>query len=465
MLRVYSTLSKNKEEFKPLGSQVSMYVCGMTPKFHPHLGHARIFLAADVMRRYLEYRGYNVRHIQNFTDVDDKIIARAGQEGSSAEDVARRYSDSYFDVMDALGIKRAHEYPTVSGYMPQIIEFVQGLIDKGFAYEADGDVWYEVAKFHDYGKLSGRFEKSGMTGVRIDLEPGKRDPRDFALWKSAKPGEPSWDSPWGKGRPGWHIECSTMSRATLGDQIDIHSGGADLIFPHHENEIAQSEALTGKVPFSAYWPHVGLVTTGGEKVSHSLENFTTVADTLKLYEPMVVRLYLLSTHYRSSLLFGEDGLVSAARGLERLRAAANGAAGNPPPWSATRARSAQEAFDAAMDDDFNSAAAIGHLFDLARDVNRMREEGGSDADVSDCQNALVFLTGVLGIDIITPSQARQDNTESAALIDLLLEVRQSLRTARQFELSDTIRDRLKDLGIVVEDSPEGSSWRHARPGE
>jgi cysteinyl-tRNA synthetase len=465
MLRVYSTLSKNKEEFKPLGSQVSMYVCGMTPKFHPHLGHARIFLAADIMRRYLEYRGYNVRHIQNFTDVDDKIIARAGQEGSSAEDVAQRYSDSYFEVMDALGILHAHEYPTVSGYMPQIIDFVQGLIDKGFAYVADGDVWYEVAKFPDYGKLSGRFEESGRTGVRVELEPGKRDPRDFALWKSAKPGEPSWDSPWGKGRPGWHIECSTMSRATLGDQIDIHSGGADLIFPHHENEIAQSEALTGKAPFAAYWPHVGLVTTGGEKVSHSLENFTTVADTLKLYEPMAVRLYLLSTHYRSSLLFGEDGLVNAARGLERFRAAASGASGSPPPWNAPRARSAQEAFESAMDDDFNSAAAIGHLFDLARDINRMREEGGSEADVSECQESLVYLTGVLGIDLLAPSQGRQDNTESAALIDLLLEVRQSLRAARQFDLSDTIRDRLKDLGIVVEDSPEGSSWRHARPGE
>jgi cysteinyl-tRNA synthetase len=313
--------------------------------------------------------------------------------------------------------------------------------------------------------LSGRLEESGRTGVRVELEPGKRDPRDFALWKSAKPGEPSWDSPWGKGRPGWHIECSTMSRATLGDQIDIHSGGADLIFPHHENEIAQSEALTGKQPFSAYWPHVGLVTTGGEKVSHSLENFTTVADTLKLYEPLVVRLYLLSTHYRSSLLFGEDGLVAAARGLERFRAAAAGATGGPPPWNATRARSAQEAFETAMDDDFNSAAAIGHLFELARDINRMREEGGSEGDVSECQAALVSLSGVLGIDLLAPSQGRQDNTESAALIDLLLEVRQSLRAARQFELSDTIRDRLKDLGIVVEDSPEGSTWRHARPGE
>ena len=221
MLRIFSTLSKSKEEFRPLSSTVTMYVCGMTHKFHPHLGHARIFLAADIMRRYLEYRGYDVKHVQNFTDVDDKIIARAGQEGASAEQVARRYSDSYFAVMDALGILRAHEYPTVSGYMVQIIDFIQGLIDKGNAYVADGDVWFEVATFPDYGKLSGRFEESGRTGVRVELEPGKRDPRDFALWKAAKPGEPSWDSPWGKGRPGWHIECSTMSRTTLGDQIDI----------------------------------------------------------------------------------------------------------------------------------------------------------------------------------------------------------------------------------------------------
>lgn len=463
MLRVYSTLSKTKEAFRPRGSQVSMYVCGMTPKFHPHLGHARIFLAADIMRRYLEYRGYSIKHIQNFTDVDDKIIARAGQEGSNAEEVARRYSDSYFDVMDALGILRAHEYPTVSGYMPQIIEFVQGLIDKGNAYVSDGDVWYEVSTFPEYGKLSGRFEESGRTGVRVELEPGKKDPRDFALWKAAKPGEPSWDSPWGKGRPGWHIECSAMSRATLGDQIDIHSGGADLIFPHHENEIAQSETLTGKKPFAAYWPHVGLLTTGGEKVSHSLENFTTVADTLKAYEPMVVRLYLLSTHYRSNLLFGEDGLLAAARGLERLRGAVIGASAAPPPWNAAPAVAAQQAFEAAMDDDFNAAAALGHLFDLSREVNRLKDEGAAEA--AECQGALVFLAGVLGIDLLAPSQALQDSTQSAELIQLLLDVRKALRVAKQFELSDLIRNRLKDLGIVVEDTPEGAVWRHARPGE
>jgi cysteinyl-tRNA synthetase len=302
--------------------------------------------------------------------------------------------------------------------------------------------------------------------VRVELEPGKRDPRDFALWKAAKPGEPSWDSPWGKGRPGWHIECSTMSRTTLGDQIDIHSGGADLIFPHHENEIAQSEALTGKVPFAAYWPHVGLVTTGGEKVSHSLENFTTVADTLQQYEPMAIRLYLLSTHYRSSLLFSEDGLVAASRGLERLRATVSGAtAATPPLWNAARAHAAREAFENAMDDDFNSAAAIGHLFDLSRDINRLREEGGTEAEALESRDALVYLAGVLGIDLLAPSLGKQDNTESAALIDLLLEVRQSLRAARQFELSDTIRDRLKELGIMVEDAPDGSTWRHARPGE
>ncbi|MFN0074663.1 MAG: cysteine--tRNA ligase [Chloroflexota bacterium] len=466
MLRVYSTLSKTKEEFRPRASQVSMYVCGMTPKFHPHLGHARIFLAADIMRRYLEYRGYQVKHVQNFTDVDDKIIARAGQEGASAEEVARRYSDSYFGVMDALGIVRAHEYPTVSGYMPQIIEFIHGLIDKGYGYVSNGDVWYDVSKFDEYGKLSGRLEESGRTGVRVDLEPGKRDPRDFALWKAAKPGEPSWESPWGAGRPGWHIECSAMSRATLGDQIDIHSGGADLIFPHHENEIAQSEALTGKAPFAAYWPHVGLVTTGGEKVSHSLENFTTVEDTLKLYEPMVVRLYLLSTHYRSALLFGEDGLVAATRNLERFRATVAGVTfAEPPPWSAPRARSAQEAFEAAMDDDFNSAAAIGHLFDLSRDINRMREEGDDDSGVLECQGALVYLAGVLGIDLLAAPRVSRDLMESAAFINLLLEVRRSLRAARQFELSDTIRDRLKELGIIVEDATEGSTWRHARPGE
>jgi cysteinyl-tRNA synthetase len=466
MLRVYSTLSRSKEEFRPRGDQVSMYVCGMTPKFHPHLGHARIFIAADVIRRYLEYRGFSVRHIQNFTDVDDKIIARAGREGTSADDVARRYSESYFAVMDPLGIQRAHEYPTVSGYMSQIIEFVQGLVEKGFAYEADGDVWYDVAKFPDYGKLSGRFEESGRHGVRVDLEPGKRDARDFALWKSAKPGEPSWPSPWGEGRPGWHIECSAMSRATLGDQIDIHSGGADLIFPHHENEIAQSEAFTGKAPFAAYWPHVGLVTTGGEKVSHSLENFTTVEDTLKLYEPMAVRLFLLSTHYRSSLLFSEDGLIAATRGLDRLRGAiADLEKVSPEPWSDSQAAAARDLFEQAMDDDFNTAAALGHLFDLSRDINRMRDESSSGTTIQACQSALVHLTGVLGIDIQSSAAQASNSAESAALIELLLEVRQSMRKAKQFEISDQIRDRLRQLNVIIEDAAGGSTWRYARPGE
>ncbi len=302
-IRISNTLTGRKEEFVPLGDTVRMYVCGMTPKFHPHVGHARLFVAADMIRRVLEWRGYRVQHVQNFTDIDDKIIARAQQEGTTAEAVAKSYTDSYFDAMDRLGVQRADVYPSVTAFMPKIIEFVQDLVEAGYAYPVDGDVYFDVSRFPEYGKLSGRTGEGELIGVRKEVEPGKRDPRDFALWKSAKPGEPFWQSPWGPGRPGWHIECSTMVRETLGDQIDIHAGGQDLIFPHHENEIAQSEALTHKAPFARYWPHVGLVMTGSEKMSHSLLNFTTVQDVLQRYDPAALRLALLQVHYRSPMTF------------------------------------------------------------------------------------------------------------------------------------------------------------------
>src|SRR5438132_11678488 len=302
-VRMYSTLTGREDELVPLHPDgvLRMYVCGMTPKFHPHIGHARTFVAMDVVRRYLRYRGYRLRHVQNFTDIDDKLIERARRLNRDVEATAREYTQSYLAVMHRLNVEPADEYPTVTGYMERIVEFIAGLVESGHAYAVDtGDVYFDVASFPDYGKLSHRDLNSQLGAARKELEPGKRDPRDFALWKHARQGEPSWPSPWGRGRPGWHIECSAMVRETLGDQIDIHGGGADLIFPHHENEIAQSEALTGKEPFARNWAHAGLVVLGGgenvgAKMAHSAANFTTLASILEQYDPMDVRYYLLAT--------------------------------------------------------------------------------------------------------------------------------------------------------------------------
>jgi cysteinyl-tRNA synthetase len=462
-LRISSTLSGRKELFQPRGDTVLMYVCGMTPKFHPHVGHARLFVAMDVIRRYLEHRGYPVKHVQNFTDIDDKIIARAQQEGTTAEEVAGRYSRSYFEAMDALGVQRAHVYPTVTQYMPQIIQFVQGLIERGHAYAVDGDVYFEVARFPDYGKLSGRTTDEGqMVGVRKELEPGKRDPRDFALWKRAKPGEPAWESPWGAGRPGWHIECSTMVRETLADQIDIHGGGQDLIFPHHENEIAQSESYTGEVPFAAFWPHVGLVTTGGEKMSHSLNNFTTVQQVLDKYPPMALRYFLLQTHYRSPISFSEKELQSKARGVQRLGAALEGF---EPGQGISRADYVQpfvDAFHEAMDDDFNTAGGLGHLFDLAREINRRRSQGGSSAEVRAGQASLIQLASVLGLDL-QPSEPEALDADLEPFIELLIETRRKLREAKQWQLADEVREGLARLGVALEDRPGATRWKRVQP--
>jgi cysteinyl-tRNA synthetase len=474
-VRMYSTLTGREDELVPLHADgvLRMYVCGMTPKFHPHIGHARTFVAMDVIRRYLLYRGYQLKHVQNFTDIDDKIIERAQREHRDAQSTAREYMQSYLDVMDRLNVQRADSYPTVTGFMERIVEFIAGLVESGHAYAIDtGDVYFDVASFPEYGKLSHRDLNSQLVAARKELEPGKRDPRDFALWKGAKQGEPSWPSPWGRGRPGWHIECSAMARETLGDQLDIHGGGADLIFPHHENEIAQSEALTGKEPFVRYWAHSGLVVLGGGenagvKMAHSLENFTTIDSILERYTPLEVRYFLVATHYRSLLTFtleGEDGDVRV-RGIEDARGALGRlrrALGEEPlsldgPFD----DQAVDAFNAAMDADFNTPDALAVIFDLAREINRCRDSGAAPAELDRRRRTLVHLLGVLGLNLGSDQPREQRSIEP--YVDLLLEVRRKLREVKQWALADEIRTRLADLGVTVEDKPGGeSAWRLER---
>jgi len=464
-VRIHSTLTGTDEALAPLSEDgvLRMYVCGLTPKFHTHVGHARVFVAMDVLRRYLEYRGYRVKYVQNFTDVDDKIILRAQQTNQSAHEVAQAFMQAYFANMDRLNVRRADDYPTVTGYMERIVEFIAGLVEGGKAYPVDGNVWFDVASFPDYGKLSHRDLNSQLVAATKELEPGKRDPRDFALWKRAREGEPAWPSPWGRGRPGWHIECSAMARETLGDQLDIHGGGADLIFPHHENEIAQSESLTGKVPFVRHWAHAGLVTVDEEKMANSGANFFTLESLLHSYEAAPVRLYLIGTHYRSPLAFnldpGEDGRAPKVRGIEDARAALGRlrrALGEEPlPAGDELDAESVARFTAAMDADFNTPDALAVVFDLAREVNRLRDAGAPE--LQRARRTMLQLLGVLGVGLEAPAGGGQ---EIGPFVDLLLEVRRKLREAKQWQLSDEIRDELLERGIIVEDKPGGgSTWR------
>ncbi len=457
-LAITNTLTGEKEPFKPLGDPVTMYVCGMTPKDRPHLGHAFMFVHMDVIRRYLEYRGYAVRHIQNFTDIDDKIIDRARAAGRDPLDWSREYTEAYFDVMDRLRVRRAHEYPLVTANIPGIMEDVQELIDAGHAYPTSTGVYFDAATFEDYGALSGRTEEDGAAGARIAVDDEKRDPRDWAVWKLDDESSVAWDSPWGRGRPGWHIECSTMIRRTLGEQIDIHGGGADLMFPHHENELAQSEAATGCQPFVSYWVHTGLVLTDGEKMAHSLGNFTTTADVLTDVPPDVLRLYLLGVHYRSTLQFSMEAIEQTRTGYDRLVAVTRARGGNAEGDGSvleSEGSAARQAFEAAMDDDFNAPRAIGALFEFGRAINRLAP-GCPAADVEKAQDTLTSLLSVLGIELHEPDAASDDATP---FIDLLVQLRQQLREARQWELADRIRDDLDALDVVLEDKPDGTVWR------
>jgi len=398
-MKIYNTLTAQKEEFKPIGSEVKMYVCGINPYADSHIGHAMSYIIFDVVRRYLEYRGYSVRHVENVTDIEDNIIAHANRLGIPVRELTDKYTLRYFEDMAALNILKPHFTPRATETIPEIIGTTHGLIDKGFAYAVGGDVYFRVRNMPDYGKLSHRTLDSMMAGARIEPGEAKEHPMDFVLWKAAKPGEPSWDSPWGKGRPGWHIECSAMSVKYLGEQIDIHGGGQDLIFPHHENEIAQSECFTGKKPFVRHWMHNGLLQLGAEKMSKSLGNLITIREALQKYSSDGIRIFILSSYYRSPLTYSEEAMEAAERGAERLRQSLKKVQGDG--WSNDWVDAApfRQRFIEAMDDDFGTSQAIATLFDLAREINRGAETG---KDASEARAALHELAGVLGLTLEKP---------------------------------------------------------------
>ena len=476
-IKVYNTLTKQKEDFVPINEgKANIYVCGVTPYNHPHVGNARPFVTWDVIRRFLEHEGYDVTHVQNFTDIDDKIINTANKEGVQWFDVCNRYIDSYYEVMDKLNVKRAHVYPRVSEHIEDIIQTVQTLIDRGYAYEVEGDVYYSVEKFEHYGELSGRNLEDMMAGARVDVDDRKRNPMDFALWKAAKPGEPAWACPWGEGRPGWHIECSTMSMKYLGESFDFHGGGSDLIFPHHENEIAQSEGCTGCHPFVHYWLHNGFITVNEEKMSKSLGNFFMVIDILEHFDPETLRFFIVSTHYRSPLDFSDARLQEAQKSLGRLRNAQETlralstmmSAGTTEASLALRAKIVEmrNDFIEAMRDDFNTALAISYMFALGKEINiyhkEITEAGAKpDGKLVAMMNALFAemcsIIGVLENTAAAPAEAG-DNKE-AELIEMVIALRQEARAAKNYAQADALRNQLTAMGIILEDTPQGVKWK------
>ncbi|HEX4836218.1 MAG TPA: cysteine--tRNA ligase [bacterium] len=529
-LRVYNTLTRRKEEFIPFrAGQAGMYVCGPNLYGPSHVGHAMSYLIFDVIHRYLEYRGYRVTHVQNFTDIEDRIIETAREEKTTIDALAARYIDRFLREMDRLGVVRADHYPRATEAVPKMIEIIEVLVRRGLAYVADGDVFFRVTAFPAYGRLSGRSLDEMQAGARIEVDARKEHPMDFVLWKAAKPGEPSWDSPWGRGRPGWHIECSAMSLSYLGDQLDIHGGGQDVIFPHHENEVAQSEGYTGKHPFVRYWVHNGLLRLleGPEKMTRHLGNFVSIHEALERYQPDTIRVFVLSSHYRSPATWSDEALASAARGAERLRIAVESAddalthparrpgqsgrgEGTPDaadPGELTRtAGAAREAFEAAMDDDFNTPGALAALFDLAGAINRtvaaVAKGGGtlSPADREALEHGarvLRELGGVLGLRLaasVTPAQAAglhrlaqdlarerpdlfepdrltsirvlsgtqsdgADAERAEELIKFIAEGRMRARRKKDWTTGDQIRARLQELGVLLEDTPSGYKWR------
>ncbi|MBZ5756031.1 cysteine--tRNA ligase [Pseudomonas sp. S5(2021)] len=458
-LSIYNTLSKSKDVFTPLvDNKVRMYVCGMTVYDYCHIGHARVMVAFDVVARWLRHRGYELTYVRNITDIDDKIIKRASENGESFQALVGRMIAAMHEDEARLNVLRPDIEPRATDHIAGMHAMIQTLIDKGYAYApGNGDVYYRVGKFAGYGKLSRRKIEDLKIGARIEVDEAKEDPLDFVLWKGAKPGEPSWDSPWGPGRPGWHIECSVMSTCCLGETFDIHGGGPDLVFPHHENEIAQSEAATGKLYANA-WMHAGAVRVDGEKMSKSLGNFFTIREVLEKYHPEVVRYLLVSSHYRSPINYSEDSLREAKGALERFY---NGLKGLPEATPAG-GETFVERFGAAMDDDFNSPEACAVLFDMVREVNRLRE---SDLQAAAALAArLKELAGVLGVLQLEPEaflQAGAEGKVDAAEVEALIAARLAARAEKNWAESDRIRDQLTAMGVVLEDGKGGTTWRLA----
>jgi len=461
-IKVYNTLTRKKSVFEPLEEgKVRMYVCGPTVYDSAHVGHAMSALVFDVIRRYLIFKGYDVHYVMNFTDVDDKIIARANRLGVAPIELAEKYISEFAEDLDSLNIMPATDHPRATEEINQIIEMVARLLDDDVAYEVDGDVYFRVESAVGYGKLSGRKLEDMNAGSRIRVDDRKENPMDFAVWKSAKPGEPAWDSPWGSGRPGWHIECSAMNLHHLGLQIDIHGGGNDLIFPHHENEIAQTEAITGK-PFAQYWMHNGMLQIKGETMSKSTGNMVPIKTFIQDHPGDVMRLMVISSHYRSPLTFNDEVIKANERALERLLSAkkpslpdANGAPKETLDALKKQENETRQGFLDNMDEDFNSAGAIGHIFDLVRMINQARAAGATDPELAPAQQTFNKLTGVLGLQLLEKDQVE---TKADAFIELLLKLRQELRDQKNYALSDRIRDELSDLGVSSTDTPGGSSW-------
>jgi len=462
-IRIYNTLSRRKEEFKPLvKGEVRMYVCGLTVYGKAHIGHAMSAVIFDVIRRYLLYRGYKVNFVMNYTDVDDNIIARANKLGVDPMELANLHIEEYQHHLSDLNVLPATVYPRASQEMEKIISMIGRLIDIGYAYPVEGDVYYRVLKDVEYGKLSGRKIEDMQSGTRKAVDDRKETPMDFALWKSAKPGEPAWDSPWGKGRPGWHIECSAMNMAYLGDQIDIHGGGNDLVFPHHENEIAQTEAITGK-PFASYWVHNGMMQFAGEKMSRSLGNLITIEEFLKTVSADSFRIMILNSSYRNPLTASDEVLAQSERAMDRLRSGlkpalpgSKTASGDSISALAKQIKQTKAGFEESMDDDFNTAGALGYLFELIRAINTARSDNATGEVLAPAQDLLKELTGVLGLRL---EGNETEKTSADPFVDYLVELRTILRQQKLFQLSDEIRDRLSQLKVDIEDSKEGSTWR------
>jgi len=456
-MKLYDTLSTEKREFTPNSDIVKMYVCGPNLYGPCHVGHALSYIYFDVLRRYLEYVGYKVYQVQNFTDIEDRIIEVSNSEGLSLGELSNTYIQRFMEEMDALGVQRAHEYPRATHYIGEMIKIVEDLIAKGHAYEIEGDVYFRVRHFQTYGRLSKRPIEEMQAGTRIEVDLRKEDPMDFSLWKKSKLDEPSWDSPWGLGRPGWHIECTAMSVSLLGSQIDIHGGGQDVIFPHHENEIAQSESYTGDSPFVNFWIHNGLLRLSEddtEKMTRHTGNFVSCRDAIESRNPEALRIYFLSSHYRSPLTYSDDGLDSAERSRQRLINSLRDEASTKNVNEVLSPDDHRSRFITAMDDDLNTPQALASLFDLARDINRSKEQGVS---VSTAQAVLKELALVLGLSL--EEDLTSSTGDAAPFINLLVHIRSQLRDEKQWALGDSIRDQLQALGVNLEDAAGGTKWR------